>query len=530
MDKKTAIIIGGGPAGLTAAYELLHKSDIKPIVLEQSNMLGGISKTANHKGNRLDIGGHRFFSKSDRVMQWWQNILPIQGSMIKEDSELDITYRKQSRKVLLQKDGPDPNKEDRVMLIRSRLSRIFFLRSFFDYPVKLNFNTIKNLGLWRITKIMFSYLGIKIVPIRKEKSLEDFFINRFGKELYITFFRDYTEKVWGVPCHEIKPEWGAQRIKGLSVSKALWNAVKKIFVKEKNIDQKGTETSLIEQFMYPKLGPGHMWEETGRIILEKGGEIRYNHRVKGIRKEGNRIVALSVENTETGQTSEITGDFFFSTMAVKDLVGGMNDVPDEVRKVSDGLVYRDFMTVGLLLNKLKIKNKTEIKTRNNLIPDNWIYVQEKEVKLGRIQVINNWSPFMLADLDKVWLGLEYFVNKGDELWSKSDEEFAQFAIDELAQIDIIDKEDALEAKVIREEKTYPAYFGTYDDFGTVRRFTDQIENLFLVGRNGMHKYNNMDHSMLAAMTAVENIINGVKTKDNIWDINTEKEYHEEKDT
>jgi len=231
----------------------------------------------------------------------------------------------------------------------------------------------------------------------------------------------------------------------------------------------------------------------------------------------------------TGQTITQQADYFFSTMPVKDLVESLGQtVPDDVKKTADGLVYRGFVTVGLLLKKLKIKNETKLKTINDIVPDNWIYIQEKDVKLGRLQIFNNWSPYMVKDPDTVWMGLEYFCDEGDELWSKSDTDFAEFAIDELAGIGVIDKADVLDSVVIRMPKTYPAYFGSYDNFDVIRKFTDKIENLFLVGRNGMHKYNNQDHSMLAAMTAVDNIVAGVKSKDNIWAVNAEEEYHEEK--
>ena len=522
MSQKTAIIIGAGPAGLTAAFELLDKTDIKPVVYEMSGDIGGISKTINYKGNRIDIGGHRFFSKSDRVMQWWQNILPLQGAPSKDDIILE-------RDIPLSQKGPDPGKIDRVMLVRSRLSRIFFLRKFFNYPVSLNLNTFLNLGLIRVVKIFLSYVKIRLSPIKNEKSLEDFFINRFGKELYLTFFSDYTEKVWGVPCSRIKPEWGAQRIKGLSITKAVFHAVSRILSKDSSIAQKTTETSLIEQFMYPKFGPGHLWEEVARIVKQKGGEVYLKHRTIGLKHQDSRIVEAQIEDCSTGELINKKGDYFFSTMPVRELIQALGeDVPKEVRQVAQGLMYRDFITVGLLLRKLKIKNETKIKTINNIVPDNWIYIQERDVKLGRLQIFNNWSPYMVKDENTVWIGLEYFCNEGDELWSKADGELAGLAIDELAKIDIINKEDVLDSIVIRMQKTYPAYFGTYDRFPVIRDFTDRFVNLFLIGRNGMHRYNNMDHSMLTAMRAVENIINGVISKDNVWAVNAEEEYHEGK--
>ncbi|MDR3665987.1 MAG: NAD(P)/FAD-dependent oxidoreductase [Ignavibacteriaceae bacterium] len=526
---KTAIIIGAGPAGLTAAYELITKTDIKPIIIERTNDIGGISKTVVHNGNRMDIGGHRFFSKSEIVMKWWQEILPIQGSPSKDDILKDISFQQKKTQVLLAPTGPDPEKTDRVMLIRTRLSRIFFLRKFFDYPITLNAKTLSNLGIIRIIKIAWTYLWIQVFPVKNVKSLEDFFISRFGKELYRTFFKDYTEKVWGVPCTEIAADWGAQRIKELSIKRALLHAIKSIFKKESSIEQKNTDTSLIEQFMYPKLGPGQMWETVAKIVEGKGGIIIKNSEVVQIKSTANKINELSYLNHTTNLKSVINGDYFFSTMPVKDLINAIEDnVPANVKAVSDGLQYRDFITVGLLLNKLKIKNETKISTLNGLVPDNWIYIQERDVKVGRLQIFNNWSPYMVTDIEKVWIGLEYFCNENDELWKMTDNEFIQFAIAELDSIDIIDKNEVIDSTIIRMPKTYPAYFGTYSQFNVIRDFTDKIENLFLIGRNGMHKYNNQDHSMLTAITAVNNIISGEKSKDNIWVINMEEDYHEEK--
>ena len=521
MNKKTAIIIGAGPAGLTAAYELLEKTNIKPIIYELSDDIGGISKTVKYKGNRIDLGGHRFFSKSKRVMDFWQDVLPVQGKPSKDDIILE-------RKTLLSSEAnaPDPEEDDNVMLVRSRLSRIFFLRNFFDYPISLNINTFKNLGFIRILRIGFSYIWSRIFKIKEEKNLEDFFINRFGKELYNTFFKDYTHKVWGRPCSEIRPEWGAQRIKGLSISKAILHAIKSIFKKDDSIHQKKTETSLIEQFMYPKFGPGQLWEKLAKNIRAKGGKVYLNCKVIGLTSNHNEITSVTVHDIKTGESKVEKADYFFSTMPVKDLINYMNKVPNKVSKIANGLIYRDFITVGLLLKKLKIKNHTKHKTINNIVPDNWIYIQERDVKVGRLQIFNNWSPYMVEDDDTVWIGLEYFCNEGDELWSMTDEKFAEFAIDELDKIEIINKNDVLDSTVIRMAKTYPAYFGSYDKFDEIRNHVDKIENLFLIGRNGMHRYNNQDHSMLTAMEAVENIIHNIKTKDNIWSVNTDEEYHE----
>jgi protoporphyrinogen oxidase len=524
-----AIIIGAGPAGLTTAYELVTRTHIKPIVIESTNDIGGISKTIVHNGNRMDIGGHRFFSKSDKVMKWWQVILPIQGYDSKDDILKDVYYQEKQTRVKLSPNGPDPEKTDQVMLIRNRLSRIFFLKKFFDYPIRLNVKTIFNLGIFRIVKITWTYVWVQIFPVKNVNSLEDFFISRFGEELYKTFFKDYTEKVWGVPCTEIAADWGAQRIKELSISRALLHALKSVFRKENSINQKNTDTSLIEQFMYPKLGPGQMWETVARIVEEKGGTIIKNSEVIELNITENQVNELTYLNHATNIKSVVRGDYFFSTMPIKDLINAMgNKVPTVVRKISDGLQYRDFITVGLLLNKLNIKNETKISTLHGLVPDSWIYIQERKVKVGRLQIYNNWSPYMVADIEKVWIGLEYFCNEGDELWEMKNDEFIQFAINELHSIDIIDKNDVIDSIIIRMLKTYPAYFGTYSKFNVIRDFTDKIGNLFLIGRNGMHKYNNQDHSMLTAITAVDNILSGEKTKNNIWNINTEEIYHEEK--
>ena len=536
-NQKVAIIIGAGPAGLTAAYELIDKTDIIPIIYEKSNDVGGISKTINYKGNRIDIGGHRFFSKSKRVMDWWINILPLQGAPAKDDikvgREIPISKESVKRDIGSSKTktipSPDPEKIDEVMLNRSRLSRIFFLRKFFNYPVSLDYSTFSNLGINRTIKIGLSYIRTSFSQIKPEKSLEDFFINRFGVELYHTFFKDYTEKVWGVPCSQIKADWGSQRIKGLSITNAIMHAFKKSFKRDSNITQSNVETSLISQFMYPKYGPGQMWEEVAKLLTKNGGEIHHKMSVVEIESNNNGIDSIKVLEESTGELKRIKGDYFISTMPVKYLINSFEeDLPENVSEVAQGLMYRDFITVGLLLNELKIKNETKLIAVNDLVPDNWIYIQERDVKIGRLQIFNNWSPYLVKDESKVWIGLEYFCNEGDEMWNMSEKSITEFAIKELDKIDIINSDEVIDSVVIKVKKTYPAYFGTYDRFNTIKNFTDSFENLFLIGRNGMHRYNNMDHSMLTAMAAVENIKNGEKSKENIWNINAEEEYHEEK--
>ncbi len=519
---KTALIIGAGPAGLTAALELLRRSDVRPVVLEATSRVGGISCTIRHNGNRMDIGGHRFFSKSDRVMDWWTELMPIAAS---EDGTgmHAIHYQNKSRTISAgANEGGDP---DLTMLVRPRKSRIYFLRSFFDYPLALDGKTLRQLGLWRTVKIGMGYLRAKLFPRKNEKTLEDFLINRFGTELYLTFFKSYTEKVWGVPCGQISAEWGAQRIKGLSLRTAIAHFLKKTFSRKKadGIAQKGVETSLIERFLYPKFGPGQLWEHVAELVQQKGGEVRMGWRVRRLHVDSDRVVA--VEATDSlGQSHRIEADYVFSTMPVRDLVNSLDlEVPEEIRAVADGLIYRDFITVGLLVNRLTVTEPD-----GSPLKDTWIYIQEPDVLVGRLQIFNNWSPFMVADPTKVWVGLEYFCYDTDELWKKSDEEMARFAIAEIEKIGILRATDVLDTKVVHVPKTYPAYFGSYDRFDEIVRYMDRFENLFLVGRNGMHKYNNQDHSMLTAMTAVDQIVAGRLDKAALWGINTEQEYHEEK--
>ena len=517
---KTALIIGAGPAGLTAALEFLRRSDVHPVVLEASREIGGISRTIRYKGNRMDIGGHRFFSKSDRVMNWWMDLLPPESS---EDTHHALQYQNKRRN-LKAAAGLSPQNADLVMLVRPRKSRIYFLRRFFDYPIKLTGNTLRNLGLVRTVKVAASYILAKIFPRKAEKSLEDFLINRFGRQLYLTFFKSYTEKVWGVPCDQISAEWGAQRIKGLSLTTAVLHFFKKALAskKDEGIQQKGTETSLIEKFLYPKYGPGQLWEHAADQIRDQGGEVLLGWRATRLFVEGNRIVAVEALS-DRGEQRRFNADYVFSTMPVRELINALDSpIPGEVREVSDGLQYRDFITVGLLVDGLKVRE-----TDGGPLKDNWIYIQEPDVLVGRLQIFNNWSPYMVADPAKTWIGLEYFCYDTDDLWKMSDEELKKFATDEVEKIGILSAKDVTDGHVVRVPKTYPAYFGTYDRFDIIRGFVDRFENLYLVGRNGMHKYNNQDHSMLTAMTAVDNIIAGDTDKENLWSINTEMEYHEE---
>lgn len=516
--KKTAVIIGAGPAGLTAALEFVRRSEIKPIVLEASQDIGGISRTIRYKGNRMDIGGHRFFSKSDRVMDWWAALMPIAGENGTE--EHSVRYQNKERAVTATETD-----SDLVMLVRPRKSRIYFLRNFFTYPLSLDAATLRLLGMKRTFKIGMGYLRAKLFPRKPEKTLEDFLINRFGVELYKTFFKSYTEKVWGVPCDQISAEWGAQRIKGLSLRTAILHFLKKTLSRKTSSDvsQKETETSLIEKFLYPKYGPGQLWEHVACLVKDKGGEVRLGWRVTKLHTRGNRIVAVDAVN-RVGETATIEAEYVFSTMPIRELIRGLDcEVPANVREVSEGLVYRDFVTVGLLADRLSVTEPD-----GGLLKDTWIYIQEPDVLLGRLQIFNNWSPYMVADPDKVWIGLEYFCYETDPLWNMSNDQISAFAISEVEKIGILKPGDVRDSHVVRVPKTYPAYFGTYERFDEIVDYVSRFENLYLVGRNGMHKYNNQDHSMLTAMTSVDHILAGVDDKAGIWKINTEQDYHEEK--
>lgn len=514
---KKILIIGAGPAGLTAAYELLTRSkEHEVVVFEESENFGGISKTVNYKGNRMDMGGHRFFSKVPEVNAWWERMLPTQGALPYDDRVL-------GRASTLAPGGPDPETTDRVMLRRNRLSRILFNRKFFDYPISMKFATIRNMGLGTTFAAGFSYLKSALFK-RQERSLEDFYINRFGKKLYSMFFENYTENLWGRHPSEISPEWGAQRVKGLSITAILRDMLGKLF----HGKNRKVETSLIEEFAYPKLGPGELWELTAQEVVRLGGRILTGAKVIQLNKEDGHLTGLVYE--KDGERVQEEGDCVISSMPIKDLVGGMNDVPEEIRAIAARLPYRDYMTVGVLLKKLKLRNETGIRTLGNIAPDNWIYVHDRGVRMGRIQIFNNWSPYLVKDVEHtVWIGLEYFCNEGDEMWSMPDEDFARLGVQEMLKMDLIDgEEDVLDTHVERVRKAYPAYFDTYARMDELRAWLDGIPNLFCVGRNGQHRYNNIDHSMCTSFEAVRAILAGSTDKSAVWNVNTEKEYHEEK--
>ncbi len=521
---RTAIIIGAGPAGLTAAYELLTQTDIKPIVLESDSQVGGISKTINYKDNRIDLGGHRFFSKSDKVIQWWLQFLSLDTEQ--KDASIQIQYQNKT-KVFNAPQAGNITVAKPSMLIRKRKSRIYYQKKFFDYPLQLNITTLRKLGVVKVVRIGLSYLHAKIVPHKQEDTLAQFFRNRFGRELYETFFKDYTEKVWGVKCEELPASWGYQRIKDLNIGKAIAQALKSVFVSNKSIDQKGTSTSLIEQFLYPKYGPGEMWDTVADEITRLGGQIHLSQEVIRINAGENNVVeSIVTKNKNTGLESVYTGDLFISSMPVKHLLTRlvMPGIKDDILKLANGLEYREFIIVGILTKKAVVA----ISKKNEALTDNWIYLQDNNIKAGRLQIFNNWSPFMVNDPDTMWIGVEYFCNEGDAFWNKSDTDIAQTAITEIENIGFINAEDVIDKVVIRVEKAYPSYTGTYERFGEIIGYLDKFPNLYAVGRNGMHRYNNSDHSMLTAMQAVENIKNNVRDKGNIWSINVEDDYHEEK--
>lgn len=494
---RKAIIAGAGPAGLTAALELLRQTDILPEIHEESEYIGGISRTARYKGNRMDIGGHRFFSKEEAVTRWWEEMLPLQTP-----------------------DGPDPAQTDDVMLLRQRISRIYFMRKFFDYPVSLKKETLAGMGLRRTLKVGFGYLRSCLHKL-PETSLENFYINRFGRPLYEMFFEDYTEKVWGIHPSQLGADWGSQRVKGLSITAVLADVVARALHRSRSA--KEVQTSLIEQFIYPKFGPGQLWEKVADKVREGGGSIALSSRVTGVNVQGKRVTGVTVQEAD-GTERECPCDVFLSSMPLKDLVAALRgiEVPADVAAAAAGLPYRDFITVGLCLDKRKVCRE---------LPDTWIYVQERDVRLGRLQVFNNWSPYLVADGEHtLWMGLEYFCTEGDALWEMSDADFIAMAAAELEKIGIVKSGAVLDACRLKVRKAYPAYYGTYAEIGKVRAFLDGLENLWCIGRNGQHRYNNMDHSMMTAMECIRSLREGSTDKSAVWEVNTDEAYHESKES
>lgn len=469
--KKKVVIIGAGPAGLTAAYQLC-KEKIESVVLEKDDVVGGISRTVNHKGYLFDIGGHRFFTKVKAVDDMWREVLG-----------------------------------EEKFLRRSRLSRIYYNKKFFHYPLKAT-NALLGLGFWNCVMMVCSYSKAQLFPVRNERSFEDWICNRFGRRLYNTFFKAYTEKVWGIPCNEISADWAAQRIKGLSLISTVKNAILSAQPRDKNKVIK----TLIDAFDYPEKGPGQMWELIAKKIQQNGAELKMRSGVERINWEDGRV--KSVEILVDGNKESIAGTDFISSMPMKELVAKMDPPPPaEVRKAADTLGYRDFLTVSLVINKA------------DLFKDNWIYIHDPDVKVGRIQNFKNWSPQMVPDDSKTCLGLEYFCFEGDGLWNSSDEELIALATKELDELGLADAASVEDGAVVRMPKAYPIYDGVYEQaVNTIREFVEGLGNIYLVGRNGMHKYNNQDHSMLTAMLSVKNILG---SKYDVWGVNVDQEYHEE---
>jgi len=517
------VIIGAGPAGLTAAHELQRAGHFDVTVVEASDSVGGLSRTVDYRGYRMDLGGHRFFSRSDWVMAWWRQMLPIDPAALADGTAVRLGYRSRQRDLDVTPDAPATNGDPgNVLLVRKRLSRIYHRRRYFDYPLRVDFRTIGRLGWWRSAAAGLSYLVAQAFPRRPERHLEDFLVNRFGKRLFEAFFKSYTEKVWGVPCTAISADWGAQRIKGLSLTRAVLNSV----ARGLGLARGNAPVSLVEHFLYPRLGPGQLWEEVARRVVASGGKLAMRHRVERIAIEGGRVVAIDVRVAEGEALTSYPCDYAISSMPIRDLIACIDPPPPAaVRDVAARLPYRDFIVVGLVVRRAVPGTPAG---GLDLPPDNWIYIQEPDVRLGRVQIMNNWSLDLVPDPSTAWLGLEYFCAEGDDLWSLDDAALLALAKRELQQIGLVVAADVLDGVVIRVPKAYPAYVGAYAQFGVVRDWLDAIPNLFLVGRNGMHRYNNQDHSMLTAKAAVDAIVAGRSDKAPLWSINVDDDYIEEK--
>ena len=461
------VVIGAGPAGLTAAY-LAAKRGYDVTVLEGTNEIGGISKTAQYKGYRFDIGGHRFFTKITPVQALWEELLA--------DEFIDVP----------------------------RLSRIHYGGRFFHYPLKA-MNALTGLGLINAVRIVLSYIDAQLHPSMVEDTFDQWVTNRFGRRLYEIFFKTYTEKVWGIPCTEIRAEWAAQRIQGLSLARAILSAT--------SLNRRSTDIkSLIDSFKYPRLGPGQMWETCADRVRELSGEVLMNHHAIRLEVEDGRVSAV-VAKTAVGER-RFAADHVITTTDIRSLVRTLGDhLPPEAHTAGDGLAYRDFLVVALILDRV------------DLFPDNWIYVHTSGVKVGRIQNFNNWSAAMVPDAGRTCLGMEYFCFEGDGLWTSSDADLVAMASAELESLGIAKRGDVVDGTVVRMPKAYPIYDGGYRaHLDTVRASIDAIPNLHTVGRNGMHKYNNADHSMYTAMLTLENMLGA---NHDVWAVNTDFDYHEE---
>ncbi|HEY7783620.1 MAG TPA: NAD(P)/FAD-dependent oxidoreductase [Pyrinomonadaceae bacterium] len=466
-----AIVIGGGPAGLTAAYEL-SKLGIGSSVLEADRQVGGLSRTVNYRGYRFDIGGHRFFTKVPLVNELWQEIL-----------------------------GED-------FMLRSRLSRIHYRGHFYDYPLKAT-NALAGLGPVEAFLVGLSFSKAKLFPHAEETNLEQWVANRFGHRLYEIFFKTYTEKVWGIPCSEISADWAAQRIKNLSLPEAVRNA---LF--SSNRSRNGEIiTSLIDQFNYPRLGPGMMWERCEELLEKQGNHTIRGVKVEEIRHRHGRVECVYGRN-HNGESVEFSGDQFISSMPLRSMIRALSPAaPDEVIEAANTLRYRDYLTVVLIAK------------RETVFPDNWIYIHSPEVKMGRIQNYKNWSPHMVPDQARTSLGLEYFLWDKDEEWQWSEDRLVELGINECSRIGLIERDEVEDGTVVRMKKAYPVYDQHYQaSLETIRNYLESFQNLQTIGRNGLHRYNNQDHSMVTAVYAARNIVG---EKNDVWAVNTEMEYHEE---
>jgi protoporphyrinogen oxidase len=521
--KSEVVIIGAGPAGLTAGLELVRAGKTGVTILEATQDIGGLSKTVNYKGNRIDIGGHRFFSKSDWVMNWWRDMLPVAlPAGAHGEQSFRLAYQG-SQRLLGAGNLQARESDEAVMLVRDRLSRIYWGGKFFDYPLKPSIGMAAKLGPAKCLRLGASYARAWARPTLPERTLEDFFINRFGRQLYLTFFKSYTEKVWGVPCDQISAAWGAQRVKSLSIGSAMVHALRKALTGNAATAQ----TSLIENFLYPKYGPGQMWETAARHFEAAGGRLVSGANVHAIERQDHLVTSVRAR-TRGGDELVFPAGHVVSTMPVRELMQALRPAPaPQALAVGNGLQYRDFITVGLLYRKLR-RTEGSAASRSNLVADNWIYIQDAGVKVGRLQIFNNWSPYMVADPDTVWVGLEFFARDDDELWALSDNALKALALREMQQLRLADEVDALDATVIRMPKAYPGYFGSaYENFDVLRNWLDGLPNLHLVGRNGMHRYNNQDHSMLSARLAVHAILSNNPDHSAVWGVNIDDEYHEQ---
>ena len=517
-EKPKVIIVGAGPAGLTAAIELLKHGQYQPIVVEELGSVGGIARTISHNGNRMDIGGHRFFTRDPRVSQFWNSRFPRAGAPACDNTWQDS--------LPLAPGGPDPETTERVMLVRRRLSRILFNGTLIDYPINLNKAFLRGLGGFPFSAILLNYFHAKLFPLKNEDNLEAFLINRFGRKLYSIFFHDYVIKVWGQHPSQINSEWGYQRIKSLGFTELVKDAYKAL---SQTIDpwrSRSSSPSLIRYFEYPKYGPGQFWEAVAEEVIMRGGKILTGWKVSSIETSGQRVVTATLRESAGNSEQNIPTHAIFSSMPIKALMEALRpQSPQDLVDIAKELPCRGFMSVGLLISNLNVNREKINLLPGKLIPDNWIYVQDSKVGVGRIQIYNNWSPYLLADRSKVWLGMEYFCQEGDALWNNTDSQLVEIAFRELALLGLATPESLLDATVARVPCAYPAYWGSYKSFEKIKVYLDSMQNLYPIGRNGMHRYNNMDHAMLTAMESVDCLIQN-REKSSVWKINEQKVYGE----